>query len=238
MRRSDQVAQDMIEAFRRGAYAIGDALPPEAELCRRFKVSRATVRTALSQLQGLGLVHRHQGAATRVMATEIAPIYVHSMHAAGDLMNFAGPTVRKVHHIEPMIADEEFAAELDNRPGRRWVRVGQTRHVLGQDVPVAWTDVYIAHEYGDIADEVPAYGNLVYTLLEKRHGVITKEIRQSIVATNLSQAMATVLCAEPGESALKLTRRYIDMQDTCSLVAISTLPSPSFCYEITLRRQA
>ena len=72
MRRSDQVAQDMIEAFRRGAYAIGDALPPEAELCRRFKVSRATVRTALSQLQGLGLVHRHQGAATRVMATEWA----------------------------------------------------------------------------------------------------------------------------------------------------------------------
>lgn len=237
MRRSDQVAQDMIEAFQRGTYAVGDALPPEAELCRQFKVSRATVRTALSQLAALGLVHRHQGAATRVRATEVAPVYVHSMRAAGDLMNFAGPTTRTVHHIEPMIADEEFAAELDNRPGRRWVRVGQTRHVEGRERPVAWTDVYIANEYGDIAAEVPTYEGLVYTLLEKRHGVITMEIRQTIVATNLGSSLAEVLDAAPGESALKLTRRYISMQDDCSLVAISTLPSSAFRYEITLRRQ-
>ncbi|WP_162409136.1 GntR family transcriptional regulator [Acuticoccus sediminis] len=237
MRRSDQVAQDMIEAFQRGAYAIGDALPPEAELCRQFNVSRATVRTALSQLQALGLVHRHQGAATRVTATEVAPVYVHSMRAAGDLMNFAGPTVREVHLIEPMIADEDFACELDNRPGRRWIRVGQTRHVEGRPRPVSWTDVYIAKEYGDIAEEVPTYGGLVYTLLEKRHGVITKEIRQTIVATNLTDELAGILDAAPGESALKLTRRYIDMQDRCSLVAISMLPSSAFSYEITLTRQ-
>jgi len=237
MRRSDQVALDMIDAFRRGTYAIGDALPPEAELCRQFKVSRSTVRTALSQLQGLGLVHRHQGAATRVMATEVAPVYVHSMHATGDLMNFAGRTVRTVHQIEPMIADEAFAAELDSRPGRHWVRVGQSRNVVGETRPVAWTDVYIAQEYGDIAEEVRTCPNLVYTLLEKRHGIITREIRQSIVATTLDMAMAQVFDAAPGASALKLTRRYIDMQDDCVIVAISVLPSPDFRYEIVLRRQ-
>ena len=44
MRRSDQVAQDMIEAFRRGAYAIGDALPPEAEYAGLYARFAALVR--------------------------------------------------------------------------------------------------------------------------------------------------------------------------------------------------
>ena len=238
-RRSDEVAQHMIEAMTGGTYAVGDALPPESELCRQFGVSRATVRTALAQLQALGLVNRHQGAATRVLATEVAPLYVHTMRASGDLMQFAGPTTRTVHGIEPFIADEAFARELDNRPGRRWVRIGQTRHETARDTtrPVAWTDVYVAAEYGDIAAEVPGFGDLVYKLVEKRHNVIIKEIRQTIVATTLSPTAAARLDAAPGESALKLTRRYFSIDDGCALVAISLLPSSVFSYDITLTRQ-
>ncbi|MFV0474440.1 MAG: UTRA domain-containing protein, partial [Pikeienuella sp.] len=65
----------------------------------------------------------------------------------------------------------------------------------GDTRPVAWTDVYIAQEYSDIAEDVPHCPDLVYTLLERRHGVVTQEIRQTIVATNLSARFAEILAA-------------------------------------------
>jgi len=49
-----------------GVYAPGDKLPTEAELCRRFDVSRATVRTAIRELDVLGMVWTQQGAGTFV----------------------------------------------------------------------------------------------------------------------------------------------------------------------------
>ena len=43
--------------MRDGVHPPGGRLPTEADLCRRFEVSRATVRSALKELDVLGLVH-------------------------------------------------------------------------------------------------------------------------------------------------------------------------------------
>lgn len=59
--------QDQIEALIADAgLAPGQALPAETELCRRFGVSRATVRQALAELERRGIVERHQGRGTFV----------------------------------------------------------------------------------------------------------------------------------------------------------------------------
>ncbi len=53
-RLADSIATE-IEA---GKYKLGDRLPTERELAEQFGVSRATVRSALRELQQLGLVSR------------------------------------------------------------------------------------------------------------------------------------------------------------------------------------
>ena len=122
-KRYPEVASRIMADLRAGALKVGDAMPSETALCARFDVGRSTVRSALAELERLGLVERRQGAATRVLSTEPPPTYVHSMTAAGDLMQFAGPSWRAVREIAPVVADDALAAALDDRPGRRWMLI-------------------------------------------------------------------------------------------------------------------
>ncbi|MBS1850573.1 MAG: GntR family transcriptional regulator [Acidobacteria bacterium] len=59
-----------------GRYKPGNRLPSEAELVRRFGVSRMTVFRAMRELQSLGLVTRRVGSGTYVSTTPISGSYV------------------------------------------------------------------------------------------------------------------------------------------------------------------
>ena len=59
-----QVLGILIERVLRGIYAPGTQLPPENLLSQEFNVSRATVRSAIDQLEAQGLVRRRQGVGT------------------------------------------------------------------------------------------------------------------------------------------------------------------------------
>jgi GntR family transcriptional regulator len=60
---SDRAMTALVEAIRQGAFNDG-RLPNEAELASQLGVSRATVRSALTSLEQLGLVRRRPGAGT------------------------------------------------------------------------------------------------------------------------------------------------------------------------------
>lgn len=63
-RAHEEVARRLRDQIQRGALRPGDRLPPERELAKRFQVSRATIRQALSALQSIGLVESRLGAGT------------------------------------------------------------------------------------------------------------------------------------------------------------------------------
>lgn len=95
-KRYPDIVSELLSDLRRGRFRVGELLPSEAELCERFGTSRSTIRSAMAELDRLGLIERRQGAATRVLSLEPPPTYVHSMTATGDLMQFAGPSRRRV----------------------------------------------------------------------------------------------------------------------------------------------
>jgi GntR family transcriptional regulator, phosphonate transport system regulatory protein len=59
---ADEIEQDIVG----GGYAGGDRLPGEADMARRFGVNRHTVRRALAELNGRGLVRAERGSGTYV----------------------------------------------------------------------------------------------------------------------------------------------------------------------------
>jgi GntR family transcriptional repressor for pyruvate dehydrogenase complex len=59
---ADKIRQDIVS----GKLCAGDKLPTHEELCRRWGVSRVTVREALHKLQATGLLEIHQGRGTYV----------------------------------------------------------------------------------------------------------------------------------------------------------------------------
>jgi len=58
---STEVAEQILEAIRRGAFAPESKLPPEAELAQLMGVSRPTIREALSGLAAVGLIEPRVG---------------------------------------------------------------------------------------------------------------------------------------------------------------------------------
>jgi GntR family transcriptional regulator len=74
-----------------GKHPVGARLPTESALCRRFSVSRHTVREALRHLRESGLVSPRQGSGTTVAAAEPS-FYLHPVASVTDLMQYA------VHH--------------------------------------------------------------------------------------------------------------------------------------------
>ena len=64
---ADGVARQLRAAILTGVHQAGDLLPPERELASGFGVDRHTLRSALSELEQLGLVKRRQGSGCRVL---------------------------------------------------------------------------------------------------------------------------------------------------------------------------
>lgn len=56
-----QVAQHLAKKIQNGTYAGGDSLPSEAQLIDMYGVSKHTVRRAVAELRGMGLIDVRQG---------------------------------------------------------------------------------------------------------------------------------------------------------------------------------
>jgi DNA-binding GntR family transcriptional regulator len=65
-----------------GRLAPGDRVPSEPELCRRFGVSRTTVRQALGRLNQRGLIERHPSFGTRLNHTPRSRSYRRQSNAS------------------------------------------------------------------------------------------------------------------------------------------------------------
>ncbi len=67
--RHRQISRALLGDIASGAYDAGSRLPSEAQLCRKFGVSRPTVGRALRELQDQGLIERRVGSGTYVRAS-------------------------------------------------------------------------------------------------------------------------------------------------------------------------
>jgi GntR family transcriptional repressor for pyruvate dehydrogenase complex len=103
-----RVYEDIVEQIhhliRKGKFKQGDQLPTERELVDTFKVSRASVREAISHLEAMNLVQRRQGNGTYVIASNeealVQPLATSLFHEKDDLIDIF--SLRKI--IEPEMA--------------------------------------------------------------------------------------------------------------------------------------
>ena len=100
----------------RGKHPVGARLPTESALCRRFSVSRHTVREALRHLRESGLVSPRQGSGTTVAAAKPS-FYVHPVASVTDLMQYAVTTRYIVAGSGFVVADTRLARRLGCSPG-------------------------------------------------------------------------------------------------------------------------
>jgi DNA-binding FadR family transcriptional regulator len=82
---ADEVRAQLVALIESGQLQVNDRLPSEAELSRRFGVSRPVVREALGRLQALGLTESRPGSGTFV-ASAVTKLTLHfGQYSAADL---------------------------------------------------------------------------------------------------------------------------------------------------------
>ncbi|WP_187830409.1 GntR family transcriptional regulator [Siccirubricoccus phaeus] len=232
----------VIDALRQeilaGTYAIGDRLPTEDALCRRFGCSRHTIREALRQLREEGLVASRQGAGTTVLRRGAAPpLYTSSVSSVEELLQYATEARYEVDKSGLVVADALLAARIGCRVGQRWLRVEGFRTVAGQDAPICWTEVFVLSDYAGIALMIGRKPGTIYSWIEEMYGVRIGEVQQVLRAEPMPEALTAELGCQPGSMAINVRRSYRLVGGELVEVAFNLHPADRFTYEVTLRRQ-
>ncbi|MFB5677703.1 FadR/GntR family transcriptional regulator [Paenibacillus terreus] len=102
-----QIYDQILSQIQTGAFAIGDKLPTERELCAQFGVSRAPIRQALSALEMKGYIYSRQGEGVYVKSTQVPA----ESQPGETFLDSISPEdiVEARMNIEPLIA--RYAAE-------------------------------------------------------------------------------------------------------------------------------
>src|SRR4030042_2235290 len=113
--------EDIVKQIRtlveKGKLKRGDQLPVERELTESFKVSRATVREAIFNLEVMRLVQRRQGDGTYVIAsseeTLVQPLAAALFHARDDIIDIF--SIRKIIEPEgaPLASEKSTPEEIN-----------------------------------------------------------------------------------------------------------------------------
>ena len=232
-----RIAQQLIDDIRRGRYQVGTVLPSEHELCERFGASRFTVREALRELTEKGLISRRPRAGSVVTAAEQSTMFTQSLASVAELLNYPEETYREVRETKLLGADRALAQLLKCPIGSRWFRIGALRRTPSLNVPLCWTDIYIAPNHARIIRRRDHGRIPVFKQLEEQFGVHVERAQLDVFASSVPARLARALEVEPKSEALTIVRRYYDAAGNNFENTVSIHPGSRYTYSIELHRE-
>ena len=237
MTKAVNLARHLAEQIESGRYPVGSTIPTESELQQRFAVSRHTVREALRELKGRGLLAARAGIGTTVRGRTATARFIQGVGSLEDVIQFGEATRMKLVGSADVIADEALAAQVGARPGQELHRLDLLRYRPGEALPAGYLHMYLRPEHATLAAAIESSREPMVRLIEQRYGIRTAEIVQQIVAATLTAAQARILESRPGKPALYVTRRHLDSQDHLLAATVGLYPSDRFSHNTRFRIQ-
>jgi GntR family transcriptional regulator len=231
-----QVARALRKDIVDGVYPVGSQLPTEHELCKRFSVSRYTVREALRRLREDSLVASRPRAGTLVVPRPSSDSYVQDVMSINDLLAFAAGALFVIESTSMVTIDEELAARTGLGTGEGWLAVRGFRQSEGAEFPLCATEYYINRAFAAVGRLLPRHAGPIFPLIEDLFGVSIVEVRQEIAAVLVSPALADGLKVEAGTPALEVQRTYKTSDGEVGQVTVNTHPASRFRHSMTMRR--
>ena len=201
-----QLARLMRADIDRGALQVGDRLPGEREVCRRFAVSRTTVRRALEELQSQGYVQSDRARGWFVTAL----VEPNQLMGFTDLADRQGLAVTS--RVLSCQVREATLAEVDDLqapPGAEVLELERVRLMGG--VPVGWQRVVAA---AWLAPGLAAHDYQVESVFRgfRDHGIIPTRADYDVRAGTTDEAQSALLEVRPGSAVLLIRATTFDQE--------------------------
>lgn len=224
------VASSLLDDIRSGRYGVDDQLPTEAELQKRFSVSRHTVRQALRELQDQGYVYTQQGIGTRVRSPQPAFRFVHGSESIEDLLQFTRATEMRLRAQATVTADAALAARLQCEPGERWLELAMLRFARGEAQAIGFVRIYLRPEFAGVVPLIDQGSQPVFSLVEEHYGTTVAEMEQEIAPEQAGAQAAHALGIAADAPGLQVTRRYRDERGRLTQASVGFYPKDRFTH--------
>ncbi|WGF88468.1 GntR family transcriptional regulator [Marinivivus vitaminiproducens] len=233
-----RISNEIVEGIVSGHYPVGSLLPTEEDFCRRFGVSRHTVREALRAVEAMGLVSRRQGQGTRVQGPSQARSLRVSFRTLHDLEQHSYDVRLTGIRAATIEADDKLALELPCVAGDRFVRIRCSQDPIDPLLArsAALHENFVIEPYGALAENLAAHKGPIYHLLERLFGETIREIEQDVSAVALTAKQARALDVPLRSAGLRIKRTYHGRAHKPVMFTYNTYAGHHFTLSLRLRR--
>ena len=228
-----QVSATLRTAILRGIYPVGSRLPTEDELCRRFGVSRHTIREAVRRLREEDLITSRPGSRPLVASpTRTRPIERVGEEIGEDFFDYTIGTRLEVRSMEMTAMTEELAAEAGQSPGEQWLRVEGYRTSVDTGATTCWNSYHIARRYAAVGQLLARQVGPFIPLLEDLFGKRITRISRSVSAVPMPDEHAERFAVAAGSSILAIVTLCQTADRQTAMVNRSLHPGATLRYAI------
>jgi len=201
-----QIKALITRGLQSGEWRPGEAIPSEAELALRFKVSQGTVRKAIDALADENLLVRRQGKGTFVATHAEEKTQFRFLRLTPDDEGSGRGMSRRFIDCRRQRASTDIARVLDLKAGDAVVQI--RRLLLFRDRPVVLDDIWLpGHLFkGLTAERLSENRGPMYGLFETEFGVRMIRAEEKLRAVAADEATARWLDVPVGAPLLSVER--------------------------------
>ena len=189
----------------------GQALPSENELLKKYNVSRATVRSALSALEREGVLYRRRGKGSFVAVRRIESDVTALVSTSQDMQRRGWNLTTRVLKLERVVPPAEAARALELGRGARVYVLTRVRLVGGK--PLSLQTAYLpARLYPEL--ETHDLAQSLYHLSENVYHLQYATGREVLRARAATRHEAAILKLRAGASVMYCERVTFTQQGT------------------------
>lgn len=231
-----KVKDDLERKIVNGYYRVGDFIPSEQELEAYYKVSRTTIRKAVTLLVNEGCLSIVRGRGTRVAPTKLKS-------KGSELMSFTelmkrqnmcpGVQDMRIRRVRPT---DEVAQALELNPWDEVVEIYRVRTADGE--PITINISYIPYSLLE-GHDIDAFerGQSLYRVLEEEFLVTVATTEDTMSAVKASQKQADILQINRNDPLLSIERIAYDKDDKVIEYSSIVIRADRYKHIITLRRR-
>lgn len=187
-----------------GGLLPGDRLPSETELCKKYGLSRITVRQALHALENEGAIERRQGRGTFVASPKRDEPIAYFRSFSEEMEAQGRRSTARLISSEVVNADPRVAARLRILPGTKVQKIRRVRIVDKE--PICYQVSYIPHIFVRSISRGDLRNGSLYGYLEKALGEPLHEAEESTEAMLADPYRAELLNIKKGAPLLVMER--------------------------------
>ncbi len=226
----EQVRNVLIHSIEAGEFPDG-RLPSEARLCERFGVSRITVRRAVSDLEGMGVVERQQGRGTFVVQRR-SSLGTMSVQGFSDQLTGGSTPTRRIVGRDVTPADARTAEALGVTRGSPVLRLIRVFSIDG--LPVGIDDsTYSLDRYPGFEQRIDDETS-TYRVLREEYGARIARVER-LIGIAYTDAQTAEWLDRPENDPLVLIEKVATDEDGHAVHTSRVLSVPS---RMTLRTVA